>query len=825
MRVAAIREAARGKLFGQERAVPVRIDRYVIEAPLGRGGMGEVFAAYDPELGRKVALKLVGRNTAADPDANARLLREARALARLDHACIVPIHDAGSHDGRIWLAMELIEGETLRGWLTKTRARAAVHDVLLRAGRGLAAAHAAGILHRDFKPDNVMVAPANAEQPASVRVTDFGLAASADPSAPISADVHRSEPSSGEGATISGESLQMGTVGYLAAELLQGHRATAASDQFAFCVTAFEALCGRRPFVGATPAEVARATVKGELRWPPKADVPTWVRTIVARGLAVDPSARFPDMDTLLRVLERDPAIARRRIIGWSAALLIGGGGLAAAILTPRGPTCTRDEARLAGVWDEPRKAAIARAFEAAHVPFADDAWRGAERRVDRWTDAWLDARVDACAATHVRGEQSSELLDLRMACFDQRLDDLRELGDALARADAETVQRAVQAANELGNFDACADAVALRERMPPPQDAEAVASVERELGRVRALRRTGDYRDAIADAEAAIAHARAVGHRPTLAEALLERSLARAFQGEAQLAAEELRATVSEGLASRHDRVAARAASVLVAVVGFQLGDPTHGLEWSDNARALLDRLGGDDEIEASRLNNLGLVRDGEGRFDEAEALYREALALRRSALGPEHPAVADSLLNIAAVELATKRYDEAEPTLKEALELVERTLGPRHPDYGSVLLNLSVAAAGAKRMDEALRHAQRAVAVLGPALGPDSAAVAMARNNLARVLARSNRAEEALPEAQAAVEIAQRAFGDDDTETARFRRVLADILLRLDRREEAQQVQRRAIATLERAEDPTLEEARAELAKITKTDRNPSP
>ena len=173
----AVRESARAKLFGARRAKPVAIDRYVIERAIGAGGMGEVFAAWDPELARKVAIKLVHRAIgSSDADANARLLREARALAQLDHPSIVPIHDVGTLGDRIWLAMEYIDGETLREWLRASRRRASILAVLVRAGRGLAAAHARGIVHRDFKPDNVMVAPATADAPTHVRVTDFGLA-------------------------------------------------------------------------------------------------------------------------------------------------------------------------------------------------------------------------------------------------------------------------------------------------------------------------------------------------------------------------------------------------------------------------------------------------------------------------------------------------------------------------------------------------------------------------------------------------------------------------------------------------------------------------
>ena len=345
--------------------------RYVILDRIGAGGMGVVYAAYDPELDRRVALKLLRTDRFAAPG-HLRLLREAKALARLTHPNVVAVHDAGTFGDQVFVAMELVEGETLRQWLEAgSRSWREVLDRLLAAGRGLAAAHAAGLVHRDFKPENVLLG-----RDGRVRVVDFGLAKAL-------ADAAEEEPaapdSGGELASPLTEwGAVLGTPAYMAPEQIRGIAADARSDQFSFCVALYEALYGERPFAGKGPREIAEAVARGVPREAPAGTkVPGWLRAVVLRGLKADPEERYPDMDVLLRDLERDPAAVRRRWLVAAAIVLVAGAvfGSLGYIQARRGQLCGGAEERIAGVWNAERKQAIHEAFRAARLPFAENAW------------------------------------------------------------------------------------------------------------------------------------------------------------------------------------------------------------------------------------------------------------------------------------------------------------------------------------------------------------------------------------------------------------------------------------------------------------------
>src|SRR5262245_7729982 len=286
------------------------LGRYRLERELGAGGMGVVHAAFDPDLERRIALKVL-RVSVPSVDAKDRLMREARAMARLSHPNVVTVHEVGTANGRDFVAMELIQGETLAEWLRATRrSPAAIIDAFMAAGRGLAAAHAAGIVHRDFKPHNVL-----RSREGRIVVTDFGLAREADGAASLAldmtlpADVRAatatrtpSTQSSLAGLTVTGALL--GTPAYMAPEQWRGGAVTPAPDQFAFCVALWEALTGERPYRGPTLDDLRAQAACG----PAALDatrVPRWIRSTLRRGLDPDPARRWPNMDALLGKLVR----------------------------------------------------------------------------------------------------------------------------------------------------------------------------------------------------------------------------------------------------------------------------------------------------------------------------------------------------------------------------------------------------------------------------------------------------------------------------------------------------------------------------------------
>lgn len=281
------------------------LGRYVVIRPIATGGMGQVFEGYDPDLHRRVAIKLLFASTSFRHD----LLVEARTMAKLSHPNIVAIHDVGTHEDRVFLAMELVDGPTVRSWLKeRPRTLREILPIFLEAGRGLAAAHAASIVHRDFKAANVLIG-----NDGRVRVTDFGIA-------------HAEGEATFAGAPLraSGRVIR-GTPGYIAPEQFDG-RSDHRSDQFAFCVALYDALLGERPFGGTTVEEYEKRLRAGMPTAPPDARrVPSWLWRILVRGLRADPNERYPTMDRLLEDLGRDRARQRRRI-----ALVAGVAGLAA---------------------------------------------------------------------------------------------------------------------------------------------------------------------------------------------------------------------------------------------------------------------------------------------------------------------------------------------------------------------------------------------------------------------------------------------------------------------------------------------------------------
>src|SRR6185312_15770910 len=335
------------------------IGRYVVLGLVGRGGMGEVYAAYDPELDRKVAVKLLrvkAGNGVSLTEGRQRTLREAQAIARLSHPNVVVVYDVGTFHDQVFIAMEFVEGNTVTFWLqAQPRSWQEVLRVFRAAGRGLAAAHEKGLVHRDFKPDNVMVG-----RDGEVRVMDFGLARQVnekpDPGAAVRAPlvgpeledtavdametilINRSPaaaptPPLGSPAQSSSGMFEvqltrtgamMGTPAYMAPEQFLGTPTDARSDQFSFCVALYEALYGERPFAGNTMFALTTAVVQGQVRdAPPNSKVPLWMRKVLLRGLRPQAGDRYASMQDLIEALGKNPAGKRRRVALAVAAAVV----------------------------------------------------------------------------------------------------------------------------------------------------------------------------------------------------------------------------------------------------------------------------------------------------------------------------------------------------------------------------------------------------------------------------------------------------------------------------------------------------------------------
>ncbi|MBK8265247.1 MAG: protein kinase [Nannocystis sp.] len=317
----------RGELPAELRVSSSRIGRFTLLGDLGEGGMGVVYAAYDEALDRRVAIKMV-RTDRRGGDAHARMLREAKALAQLSHPNVVQVYEVSASAGRIFIAMEYVRGSTLRAMLEGRRRGAPMQEVLdlfLQAGRGLAAAHAVGLVHRDFKVDNVIVG-----EDGRVRVIDFGLATALDLDDADEGDATLPEGIGVASPRLTATNAILGTPAYMSPEQLAGQPVDARADQFSYCVALYEALCGRRPFPGGSPPEILQAIAQG-VRQGASGALPEWLAAVLRRGLAFDPGARFPSMQALLDALGRNPG-ARRRQRRRALALVTAGVAIAALV-------------------------------------------------------------------------------------------------------------------------------------------------------------------------------------------------------------------------------------------------------------------------------------------------------------------------------------------------------------------------------------------------------------------------------------------------------------------------------------------------------------
>ena len=729
---------------------PIKIGRFVLLGKLGSGGMGVVYAAYDEELDRRVALKLVHEQLA---DRDRRLVQEARAAARLSHPNVVAIHDVGTWRGQVFLAMEYVDGPTLRAWLAeRKRSVREILDVFVQAARGLAAAHAAGVVHRDFKPENVLIGAGP-----TVRVVDFGLARTDGRVAEISSSQHDRSP------TITRTGAVMGTPAYMAPEQHVGAPLDARADQFAFCVALWEALYGKRPFAGDSLAAIATAVLDGAIVEPSDdAGVPARLRRVLRRGLAIDPAARHPSMDALVAELERDPARRVRAI----AALALGGCVLVGVgVMLPRSDdACAGGDERIAAVWGDPQREAITRAFTATERAYAATAARSVIARIDRQAEAWADMHRDSCEATRVRSEQSDELFDLRAACLDRRLAELSSLAELLAAADVATVTSAERIA--LVGVEGCGDADALRAPIPLPDDpssrARAIA-IQDGVARGGQLRDLGRYDEAMARAEDLRAQAEAIGHAPTLADAQVLIASIHALAGRPQEARSGFEAATWSAIAGRNRRAEASATSGLVTLTGYTLEDRAAAERWAAHARATVRAMGDPPVPLAVLEGNLGNLAMAAGERARAIDHFHESMRLYEEALGPDDARVGRMSTNLAVALRQSGDLDGAEQAYDRALAVLGAALGPGHPDLGPLLSNSAGLLFFRGRYREALARYREALAIGEAALPAQHPQLGHAHNNIGETLLELGEADAAEQHARDAIAIWERALGRD--------------------------------------------------------------
>jgi tetratricopeptide (TPR) repeat protein/predicted Ser/Thr protein kinase len=832
-----------------------QIGRYLVLSVLGRGGMGVVYAVYDPTLDRKIAVKLLRFQVSdGETEGRARMQREAQALGRLNHGNVITVHDVGEYEGAMYIAMELVEGGTLREWQdAPARTWREIIETYLAAARGVAAAHAASLVHRDLKPENVLIG-----SDGRVRVTDFGLARlgvlqHADPrEAALSPS-----PSHTTTGNLTLAGVVMGTPFYMAPEQIDGGIVDARSDQFAFCIALWEALYKEQPFPG-TNLALRSAAMKAEPpALPTKTEVPRAVGRALLRGLAPEPDDRWPSLDALateLRAAMQQPA----RGGGKRAALAIGLAVVAVLAVVyaigARAGASKDDGCATAGaaadyLWLPATRDGVARDFAATGVPFAAAASTSVDRRVSEWQHAWRSQIVDSCTATRA-GTQSDSMLDLRSACLGRELDDMTAQIAALRNADAALVERAPQLA--LPDLDACADTSALGGISPAPTTPAVVAAMKSVDARLEALEKESMHglslpkaRQDIVVASLIVCDASAIGWAPLISRAQLGLANVQAELGLGKPARATLMAAAA-GFQSAGDLDGVADADLRLLDIDSDINadyDLAEG--WASLASGVLARLGPRVDKEL-RLNlKLGHVRVRSGHprrarepFNTALALAREhgnkldqldvlialgaaegeagdeadsrkheeeALALAHAELGDHHPKVANIEHDLGAASIREGHPADAIVHLTKALALREELLGSDAVETAQTEETLGIAELALDQVDVATAHMEGAIAVLQARLGPNHPDVANALNDVGGAYHRAGMYDRALATAQHTLAMREAALGPDSPDVAQSLVNLAIEAKALERWDLVLPAYTRAIPIFEQTYGPT--------------------
>jgi tetratricopeptide (TPR) repeat protein/tRNA A-37 threonylcarbamoyl transferase component Bud32 len=785
-----------------------RVGRYTVDERLGAGGMGVVYAARDVALGRRVALKLLGgRATARKRSrgleqtmaAQARLQREAQMMAKLGDPHVVTVYEVGEVGDEVFVAMELVEGQTLRGWLKEEkRSTRAILEVFEQIGRGLVAAHAAKIVHRDVKPENVLVG-----RDGRVRITDFGLAE-------IVAETTQQTR----------VGMLIGTPAYMAPEQLEGRAADERADQFAFAVMLWEALHGERPYAGDTIESILGAMKLRALR-PPKRFVPAPVRRALRRALEPDREDRFPTLAPFVEALEK-PRLRRRELLVGAAFVIVA--SVASTLFARRTHAppepCKSSEDPLALVWDGPSRARLAAHAREVAPAIAEEVLGRTLPTLDAFGASYRAMRISTCEATRIRGEQSEAMLDLRMACLDRRKQELAALVDLLARGDLATVAHAPRAALALSPLSTCADATALAgPSAPAPSARDAVATVRAELARAEAMWLAGNFAQGLPIAQAASARAAASGDRAAEAEALFLRARLEEGNGLFSAARDTLLVAISRAEAGHHDALAVQIWAMLTRLSGSRLDKQDDARAYEARARAALERANDPPSGRLALALAVAAVRRTRGEYASAVSAIREVLATIAGHEGEYVVQHIELLAELARAERDLGAYADAESTLSQAIALTEAKLGPNHPDVATLLEIRAMVASRKGDHAAAIAAYERVAKLRETLLGPKHSDVGQAKANLATAYTRAGKPREAVPLLTSALEVMLATFGPEHPNVAQTEGNLGFAYLRMNDLPPARVHLERAIAIGEKSlgpKHPTLAIWMGNLARV---------
>ena len=763
------------------------VGRYVLVKPIGRGSFGSVWAAFDPELDRKVAVKIVylrgqsGGSTRTGGSSRGLLpydevLSEAQLPAQLSHPNIVAIHDvgwieaetlaelgdAGSLGRSLYVVMEYLGGRTLRGWLgEKERTWREIVAVLVRAGRGLEAAHAKGVVHLDFKPGNLMFGDEGRP-----RVLDFGLAR-----------VRRRRP-----ASESGSMPVAGTPGYMAPEQHAGQDSDERADQYAFAITLWEALWGARPFKADGPGSMMRLhelKLAGPPAPPRTGSVPAHVRNALTRALAPAREDRFPTLAALLSALEADPREVRRR---WLTGLVFVAGMVALGV----GASQTRDPCdlpsdRFVGIWDEAVAGEIDASFTGVGVEGAEAIMAKVRAGLDRQVARWTEVRGQVCSTGTMGGGRPLEVMSEEFLCLDAHLLRVEALTQRLRTAEPETIARAAESVAHLRDPEDCLQARRGRvERVLDEETRAQLLAAQQSIAQMEVELPLGHYELALASADEALARAEPLddprlrgeihllrgrtlvklGRYDDATAALLEALAAAERAGDELLVARISVTQISnETEASRFPRAELIADLTSTRLASGRVEEPKlaidvdvvmsqlylrqrrydESLARAEQGHARQRELDPDDEGQAAVFHLLLGNIATESRTDlvGARAHYEAALELWSRAYGPIHPQVGAMWLNLGAIEFRAGAFEQALANFEAAAGIFAQVYPLSHPHIGMINQNIAAVHMLMGHYLEAVEPNEAALAMYEAAAGRESVKYAGAELNHAGLMA----------------------------------------------------------------------------------------
>ncbi|MGH1344713.1 MAG: protein kinase domain-containing protein [Nannocystales bacterium] len=621
------------------------VGRYLVLRTLGRGGMGTVYAAHDPELDRTVALKIVRRRRSS----STRLREEAQTLARLSHPNVVTVHDVGDLPDGVFIAMEYVEGKTLRTWSEDNRGNmAALSAAMRQAGLGLAAAHAQSLVHLDFKPENVMIA-----DDGRVLVVDFGLA--------------QVQDRTGGGTEVS----PLGTPAYMPPEQHRREALDARADQFAFCATWLECALGRRAFPGMSPSSISRAILEGETQLPARpTSIPRGVWHALLQGISTDAADRWPDMETLLA----QTAPPRRTQWQTAAAVVVAGSlgaGAMWAVSTAEETQCQGAASHVAGAWSQSDKNTLLARVDEPADDVASDRAAAVVTGLDVYAGSLADAYVEAC---RVAAEDMP-----RRVCLDGRLELLRASRDLALEAGGEEFEQLLDSLQDV-QYCRRADEDAMYREVSDPARAQAVL---RRLAKGRTWVVAGRHEAAATELKAVVEEAKALGWMGV--ESLARTDLAGLARTAGDTATADTQFEAALELASEAGSDFATSRALTSRLQAYALnGEAGIVVALAPAARAAVRRTG---RPSAAVEVAVGNAHQLTGDYNAAEAAYAEAVAV------PGTPARTRlrAQSNLGALELYRGKFQAAKTRFEEVDDAMEKRSGATSVGRLKALANLA--------------------------------------------------------------------------------------------------------------------------------------